>query len=98
MASEIAPQPPRAGVVTITLRLMDASGQPLTRARLRLEGNMSHAGMAAVFAETTEVEPGLYRTNMELTMAGDWSLSVYVTLKEGLHVDRQFDIKGVAPA
>jgi len=59
---------------------------------------MSHAGMAAVFAETTEVEPGLYRTKMEFTMAGDWSLSVYVTLKEGLHVDRQFEIKGVAPA
>jgi len=54
--------------------------------------------MAAVFAETTEVEPGLYRTKMEFTMAGDWSLSVYVTLQEGLHVDRQFEIKGVAPA
>jgi len=59
---------------------------------------MSHAGMAAVFAEAPEVGPGLYRTNMEFTMAGDWVLSVYVTLSDGLHVDRQFEIKGVAPA
>jgi hypothetical protein len=75
-----------------------STGKPITGANVRLEGNMSHAGMEAVFAETTEVEPGLYRTNMEFTMAGDWLLSVYVTLREGLHVDRQFEIKGVGPA
>ena len=96
---EVEPHPPRVGQVTITVRVTQPStGKPITGANVRLEGNMSHAGMAAVFAETTEVEPGLYRTNMQFTMAGDWSLSVYVTLKEGLHVDRQFDIKGVEPA
>ena len=92
-------EPHRVGQVTVTVRVTQPStGKPITGANVRLEGNMSHAGMAAVFAETTEVEPGLYRTKMEFTMAGDWSLSVYVTLKEGLHVDRQFEIKGVAPA
>jgi hypothetical protein len=92
-------EPHRVGQVTVTVRVTQPStGKPITGANVRLEGNMSHAGMAAVFAETTEVEPGLYRTNMEFTMAGDWLLSVYVTLKEGLHVDRQFEIKGVAPA
>lgn len=92
-------EPHRVGQVTITVRVTQPStGKPITGAQVRLEGNMSHAGMAAVFAEASEVEPGLYRTNMEFTMAGDWLLSVYVTLKEGLHVDRQFEIKGVAPA
>jgi hypothetical protein len=96
---EVEPQPPRVGQATITVRVTQPStGKPITGANVRLEGNMSHAGMAAVFAETTEVEPGLYRTNMEFTMAGDWLLSVYVTLREGLHVDRQFEIKGVGPA
>jgi hypothetical protein len=98
MASEIAPQPPRAGVVTITLRVMDGSGQPLTRARLRLEGNMSHAGMAPVFADAAEVEPGRYRANMELSMAGDWVVLVHLTLPDGAKVERQLEIKGVAPA
>ena len=96
---EIEPHPLRVGQVTVTVRVTQPStGKPITGANVRLEGNMSHAGMAAVFAETTEVEPGLYRTNMTLTMAGDWLLSVYVTLREGLHVDRQFEFKGVAPA
>ena len=96
---EVEPQPPRVGQATITVRVIQpSSGKPITGAQVRLEGNMSHAGMAAVFAEAPEVEPGLYRTNMEFTMAGDWVLSVYVTLSDGLHVDRQFEIKGVAPA
>src|ERR1700750_654712 len=66
---EVEPQPPRVGAATITVRVTQPStGKPITGANVRLEGNMSHAGMAAVFAETTEVEPGLYRTNMEFTM------------------------------
>ena len=99
IAPEVKPQPPRVGQVTITVRVTQpSSGKPITGAQVRLEGNMSHAGMAAIFAEAPELEPGLYRTNMEFTMAGDWLLSVYVTLSDGTHVDRQFDIKGVAPA
>ena len=98
IAPEVDPQPPRVGQVIVTVRVTQPStGKPITGANVRLEGNMSHAGMAAVFAEAPEIEPGLYRTNMQFTMAGDWLLSVYVTLREGLHVDRQFEIKGVAP-
>ena len=48
---------------------------------------MSHAGMVSVFAEAREVEPGRYRGNLEFTMAGDWLLSVYVTLPDGTKVD-----------
>ena len=59
---------------------------------------MSHSGMAPVFADAAEVEPGRYRANMELTMAGDWIVLVHLTLADGTKVDRQFDIKGVAPA
>jgi len=59
---------------------------------------MSHAGMVPVFAEAREIEPGRYRANMELTMAGDWVVSVHATLSDGTNLDQQFDIKGVAPA
>jgi hypothetical protein len=98
IAPEVAPQPPRVGQVTITLRVTDGSGKPVTRARIKVEGNMSHAGMVPVFADAAEVEPGRYRTNMELTMAGDWIVLVHLTLPDGATVDRQFQIKGVAPA
>jgi YtkA-like len=86
------------GHATITLRVTDGSGKPVSGARLKLEGNMSHAGMAPVFADAPEVEPGRYRTSMELTMAGDWIVLVHLTLANGTKVDQQFEIKGVAPA
>jgi hypothetical protein len=59
---------------------------------------MSHAGMSPVFADTLEVAPGDYRANMELSMAGDWVVLVHLTLPDSAQVERQFEIKGVAPA
>src|SRR5215213_305036 len=98
VTAEITPQPPRVGQATITLRVTGASGQPVTRARVALEGNMSHAGMAPVFADAMEVESGRYQANIELTMAGDWIILVHVTLPGGEKVERQFEVKGVVPA
>ena len=95
LAHEVSPQPPRTGQVTITLRLTDTSGTAVTGARIKLEGNMSHAGMAPVFVDATETEPGRYRSIMELSMAGDWHVSARVTLPDGRQFERQFEIKGV---
>ena len=77
---------------------MDASVAPVTGARIKLEGNMLHPGMVPVFADAKETEPGRYQSNMELSMAGDWYVLVYVTLPDGSKFERQFEIKGVAPA
>ena len=82
----------------MTVRVTTSSGALVTGARIKLEGNMSHSGMAPVFADAAEVEPGRYRANMELTMAGDWIVLVHLILRDGVKVDRQFEIKGVAPA
>ena len=95
---EISPQPPRVGQVAITLRMTAASGTPITKARIRLEGNMSHAGMVPVFADATEIDAGRYRATMDLSMAGDWLVLVQATLADGRKLERQFEIKGVAPA
>jgi hypothetical protein len=95
---EVSPQPPRVGQVTIVLRLTDASGKPVSGARLALEGNMSHAGMAPVFANAVELGAGRYQAIVDLPMAGDWSVAVHLTLADGRQFDRQFEIKGVAAA
>jgi len=79
------------------LKVTDASLSPLTGAQIKLEGNMSHAGMSPVFADTLEVAPGEYRANMDLSMAGDWVILVHLTLRDGAKLERQFEIKGVAP-
>ena len=68
----------------------------MTGARIKLEGNMSHAGMAPVFADAKEIEPGRYQSNMELSMAGDWYVSTRVTLADGRQFDREIEIKGVS--
>lgn len=94
---EVEPSPPRVGQVTITVGVTQAE-KPITGARVKFEGNMSHAGMTPVSAEAREVDPGRYRANMELSMAGDWIVSVYVSLPDGTMSYSQFDVKGVAPA
>ena len=98
IAPEVEPQPARVGQATITLRVTDSSGVLVKGARIKLEGDMSHSGMAPVFADAAEFESGRYRANIELTMAGDWIVLVHLTLRDGAKVERQFDIKGVAPA
>jgi hypothetical protein len=64
---------------------------------MKLEGNMSHAGMVPVFSEAKEIEPGRYLTTLELSMAGDWHVLVTVTLPDKHKFERQFEIKEVAP-
>jgi hypothetical protein len=90
---EITPQPVRVGPATIKLKLTDPYGKAVTGARIKLEGNMSHAGMAPAFAEADEIEPGLYRAPLELSMGGDWIVLVHLTLSDGQKVERQFDIR-----
>ena len=95
VAHEIAPDPPRVGTATVTLRLTDAAGRPLSGARVSLEGNMSHPGMRPVFGEARELEPGRYQSQLEFTMGGDWVVLVRLTLPDGRKIERQFDVKGV---
>ena len=92
---EIAPQPPRAGTTTIALKLTDKNGAPVGGARVELEGNMSHAGMAPLSGEAKEIETGKYRGTLQLTMAGDWIVLVHITLPDGQKLQRQIEINGV---
>jgi hypothetical protein len=84
--------------MTITIKLTDASGKAVAGARVALEGNMSHAGMAPVLADAKETGPGRYQSRMKLMMAGDWYVIVHVTLPDGRALDQQFEIKEVGPA
>ena len=90
---EIAPQPPRVGTNTIDLQLADEHGVAVGGARVDLEGNMSHAGMAPVISEAKEIETGKYRGTVQLTMAGDWIVLVHVTLPDGQKLQRQIEIR-----
>ena len=95
----IDPSPPSAGsplIARITLR--DRSQAPVIGAKLRLEGQMSHPGMAPVVAELAERGDGEYEAQMQLTMAGDWILVVSGQLRDGTRILKQIDLAGVRPA
>jgi hypothetical protein len=93
------PSPPMAGTPIVTrLTLRDAAQQPVTGARLRLEGLMSHPGMAPVKAAVVERGNGEYEAPMQFTMAGDWILLVTGELPDGKKITKQIEIAGVRPA
>ena len=95
LSLEIDPSPPTVGLAMLTLTLTDADGNPISDAKLDIEGNMSHAGMTPVFSQATQFEPGKYRAPLELTMGGDWFVLVKTTLPDGRTFERQIDLPGV---
>lgn len=66
-------------------------------ARATLEADMSDPGMAPVFAEAKEIEPGRYQAHLSFEMAGDWVILLHVTLPGGQKLERQFDVRDVRP-
>ena len=93
---QIAPAPPAVGAATLSFTLTDrGTGARVRGARVRIEADMSHPGMAPVFAAARETAPGQYQAPLQLTMAGDWSLLVDAELRDGRTLHRQVDLPGV---
>lgn len=96
LAWTVTPDPPATGRATFSLTLTDvAAGSPVVGAAVRLEGNMSHAGMKPVFGAAREVAPGRYEAPLDFTMAGDWFVLVEARLRDGRTLQRQVDVRGV---
>ena len=91
----VNPNPPGVGAATLSLVLSDAQGHPIDGAIIEVEGNMSHAGMAPVFTQAVETEPGHYEAPIEFTMGGDWFVLVKATLPDGRQLERQIDLPAV---
>ena len=92
----VTPSPPTAGPVRLALKLTDR-GRPLPGATVGITGDMTHPGMKPVFATAREVAPGRYEAPVELTMAGDWVISVDARLRDGRGFERQVELRGVRP-
>jgi YtkA-like len=92
---DISPKPIRVGPATITLRLTDVAGMPVTRARIAIEGDMSHPGMSPVFGQAEEFEAGRYQGQIGFAMAGDWVLLFHITLSDDRTLDRQVSVPAV---
>lgn len=94
---EISPQPFRIGLATVALTLKDATAKPMTGVRIKVEADMTHAGMEPTFAEAKETGQGRYEAVVAFRMAGDWVILLHLTLPDGKKLERQFDVPGVRP-
>ena len=87
---EINPDPPGVGPAHLTLFVTSADGTPIDGARLSIKGDMTHAGMQPILAETEGGEEGRYEAPFEWTMGGDWIVTVTAALPDGRTASRQF--------
>jgi YtkA-like len=93
----ISPEPPQVGPATVLLKLADPAAKPISGARITLEADMSHAGMAPVFEEASETEPGQYQAHLKFAMAGDWVILLHVRLPGGQTLERKFNVRAFDP-
>lgn len=92
---QIRPEPARAGSTTVTVALRDSSGAPIQNAGVEIEATMTHPGMRPEMSAAEEIEPGLYESNLNLTMGGDWMLILNAELPDGRTLQRQNELRGV---
>lgn len=88
----VEPEQPTVGPATLIFTLTDEAGQPVNRATLKVEGNMTHAGMTPVFGEATVGKNGRYEIPFEWTMGGDWFVTATITLPNGQNISREFPV------
>jgi len=102
---ELDPETPHVGNNTLTLVLLDSSGQPVSGAVIKAVAEMPAMGAMPAMqapADISEIEPGLYRGTFEPSMEGSWPLTLRIS-KEGVGSTRaSFDLatgrKGLQPA
>ena len=95
LTENFTPNPVRVGTEKIQMTLKDSSSRPVSGARISLEADMAHPGMAPVFADATETSPGHYEGDVNITMPGDWVVLVHGKLADGRKIERQIEMNGV---
>lgn len=87
----------KVGPVRAVVTLKQAMGrEPVVGAKVRVEGDMSHPGMVPIFGDAHETQPGRYEAPLQLTMGGDWILTVKAELAGGGKLQRQIPLPGVS--
>ena len=80
------------GETTLVITLTDASGQPVSAQKVEVRGDMNHAGMQPVLAESSADKNGAYELPFEWTMSGDWIVTVKATMPDGAVAEERFDL------
>ena len=92
------PSPAIIGPAILNVKLAHQINGPVTGATLRLEGHMSHAGMAPVIATAAERAPGSYEIRFAFSMTGDWILLISGETPDGHRLEQRIDVGNVRPS
>jgi hypothetical protein len=88
------PYPPILGKSRLVIQITDNEGIAVNDAELDIKGDMTHAGMVPILAQTVGGgEDGFYNVPIEWEMGGDWVVSVRATLPDGTTARRQFELR-----
>lgn len=81
---ELSASDQRVGETTLLVRVTDRDGQAVSDpGKLSVRGDMDHAGMVPVLAETNSSEDGVFSLPFEWTMGGGWIVEARLTLPNG---------------
>lgn len=88
------PYPPILGKSRLVIQISDHEGTAVNDARLDIKGDMTHAGMVPILAQSEEGgEDGFYNIPIEWTMGGDWVINVKALLPDGQTASEQFELR-----
>lgn len=87
----LEPEEPVVGEdATIAVTLMQGD-EAINDATIEVRGDMNHAGMQPVIRTIEEAEDGVYTTDFDWTMAGDWIITVNATMADDTVVTEEFN-------
>lgn len=92
---QVAPEAPVVGANTLTVRLQDVQGNPVSDAAIRAVAEMPAMGAMPAMrapAEMRETAPGVYVGTFEPSMEGAWPLTLAITKESVGEVTVSFDL------
>ena len=94
----LTPRVPVVGdAATATMVLSDRARGPVRGASLRIEGHMTHPGMAPILATVAERADGVYEVPLQFPMRGEWILTVTGVLADGRRISHRVDVTAEGP-
>jgi hypothetical protein len=77
--------PPRVGISALTVEVSGDGGQPPPPESVTFEPAMPQMGHAAPPVAAVEASPGHYRADVDLSMAGQWEITVRIAAAGQIH-------------
>ena len=88
---KIDPAPPAMGTATLVVTVTK-DGAPLGKVKVAARGDMNHAGMRPSLGDGITDDQGQVSIPFDWTMAGDWTVTITVTLADGSDVSQDFPV------